>query len=102
MIPEGRQDARRPVKLDVVWSIESQGISGLGTLLDMSRTGACVRINHPLTATTGLTFTLESEAMPSLPRLGRVQWYRRLPGRAPVFLCGLLFIHDKPDSDNLG
>ena len=86
---------RLDVELSLSWSIDGQGVQGSGKLLDVSLPGACFRIEQPFSADRGLTFVLESKDVPAMPKRGRLRWYRRLPGRDPKFLCGVIF--DKCD-----
>jgi hypothetical protein len=91
MIDDVRKHKRLEMELDINWSIESQNLSGKGKLLDVSVPGACFRIEQPFVAKSGLIFTLEAPEIPALPKHGRLRWYRKLPGRNPVFLCGVIF-----------
>lgn len=86
-----RTHRRLDVELPCTWAIESQNLSGPGKLLDVSLPGACFRMDQPFAAKAGLVFTLESPDVPALPKRGRLRWYRKLPGRVPVFLCGVMF-----------
>ena len=95
MIADVRRHQRLDVEFAVTWSIESQNIAGPGTLLDVSVHGACFRMQQPFTAKAGLVFTLESPDVPTMPKRGRLRWYRKLPGKSPVFLCGVIFEDQK-------
>ena len=97
MIDDVRKHKRLDVELELSWSIDSQGLSGPGKLLDVSVPGACFRIDREFVATAGLTFTLEATGLPALPKRGRLRWYRKLAGRAPSFLCGVIFIHEEAE-----
>ena len=100
MIDDVRRHQRLELELDVTWSIESQQISGIGKLLDVSVPGAYFRMTEPFTAKANLIFTLETAEIPQLPKRGKLRWYRKLPGRAPVFLCGVIF--EDHDADAWG
>lgn len=91
MIDDGRKHKRLDVELDLTWTIESQKLTGSGKLLDVSVPGACFRMHQPFAAEAGLVFRLEAPAVPALPKHGKLRWYRKLPGRSPVFLCGVTF-----------
>ena len=91
MIFDVRKHKRLDVELDVTWTIETQNLTGLGKLLDVSAPGACFRMHQPFAAEARLTFSLEVPDIPAMPRRGRLRWYRKLPGRSPVFLCGVIF-----------
>jgi hypothetical protein len=91
MIDDGRKFKRFDVELDLTWSIESQKLTGKGHLLDVSRPGACFRMQQPFAAKAGLVFTLDVPGVPAMPKRGKLRWYRKLPGRAPMFLCGVIF-----------
>jgi hypothetical protein len=91
MIDDVRKHKRLEVELDLTWSIESQNLSGPGKLLDVSVPGACFRMEEPFVAKAGLIFTLDVPEIPAMPKQGRLRWYRKLPGRKPVFLCGVIF-----------
>ena len=96
MIDDVRKHKRLDVELDVTWAIDGQKLSGTGKLLDVSVPGACFRMQQPFAAKPGMVFTLESPDIPAMPKRGRLRWYRKLPGRSPVFLCGVIF----EDQDN--
>jgi hypothetical protein len=91
MIDDARKNKRFEVELDLNWSIEGEETSGRGTLLDVSLPGACFRMNQPFTAKSRMIFTLEAPDVPALPKRGRLRWYRKLPGRVPTFVCGVIF-----------
>ena len=91
MIEDRRKFKRFDVEVPVTWAIESQGLSGPGHLLDVSQRGACFRMQQPFVARAGLVFTIDAPDVPALPRRGKLNWYRKLPGRAPMFLCGVVF-----------
>jgi hypothetical protein len=92
-----RKHTRLEVELPLTWTIESQNLSGMGKLLDVSAPGACFRMDQPFAAKAGLAFTLDAPDVPAMPRRGRLRWYRKLPGRVPVFLCGVMF--EDPEND---
>ena len=91
MIDDVRKCKRFDVEFDVDWMIESQGVSGKGKLLDVTMGGACFRITQSFTAPSALTFTMQVAELPAFPKRGRLRWFRRLPGRHPMFLCGVVF-----------
>jgi hypothetical protein len=91
MIDDARKFKRFETELDLTWTIESQNISGKGKLLDVGVPGACFRMQQPFVARAGLVFTLDVPDVPAMPKRGKLRWYRKLPGRAPMFLCGIVF-----------
>ena len=95
MIDDVRRRHRRVrVDCELEWEIEAQGLSGRGTLLDVSRLGACFRLDGMFAGQSATIFTLHSPQLSDLPRHGRLRWYRRMQGRAPVFVCGVLFLEE--------
>ena len=94
LFDEPRKSPRVPKQISVEWEIVSQGLRGSGELLDLSATGARLRIETLFARTRGVIFTLESPAIPLLPRTARLRWFRwshGLNGPNPVVLCGLVF-----------
>ena len=91
MVEDVRKHKRFETELDLNWTIESQQISGKGKLLDVSLPGACFRMEQPFAAKANLVFTLDAPDIPAMPKRARLRWYRKLPGRAPTFLCGVIF-----------
>jgi PilZ domain len=89
-----RKFKRFEVEVELTWAIESQNLTGKGYLLDVSQRGACFRMQQPFVARAGLVFTIDAPDVPALPRRGKLNWYRKLPGRAPLFLCGVVFEDD--------
>jgi hypothetical protein len=86
-----RKHKRLGREIPVSWSIDAQQVSGDGLLMDVSLTGACLRLEHPLDGWTGAIFTLHADGVECLPRTARLRWFRRLGGPIPVYLCGLIF-----------
>lgn len=91
MIDDVRKCKRFDVELDLAWTIENQDVSGSAKLLDVTCGGACFRIAQPFSAPSAVTFALAAPELPVLPRRARLRWYRRLPGRQPMYLCGVVF-----------
>ena len=91
MIDDVRKCKRFDVEFDVDWTIENQGVSGKGKLLDVTTSGACFRIAQSFSAPSALTFRMAVAELPAFPKRARLRWFRRLPGRSPMFLCGVVF-----------
>ena len=97
MVEDVRKFKRFDVEIDVNWTIEGEEVSGTGKLLDVSLPGACFRMHQPFTAKARMIFTLEAPDVPHMPRRGRLRWYRKLPGKNPTFLCGVIFEEGSDD-----
>ena len=89
---DSRKHKRRCAEIPVRWTIDAQGREGEGMLLDISRTGARLRLTTDFDARGGATFGLRASTVPLLPRTARLRWFRRLPGRTPTYLCGVVFL----------
>jgi hypothetical protein len=88
---EVRKHRRLIRDIPIQWAIEAQGLRGEGMLLDVSLTGGRLRIGAMFNGKGGATFTLVAPSVPMLPAQARLRWFRRLEGRSPVFLCGVIF-----------
>lgn len=86
-----RKYPRLPVDFEVTWAIESLGLSGKGTMVDVSALGASFRIDRQLPLTGAVVFTLTAPQVPSLPKQTRLRWFRKLSVWPPSFLCGVVF-----------
>ena len=93
MVPvlDSRKHRRSATEIPVRWSVDAQGVGGDGVLLDISVTGARLRIAQRLQWTAGATFALSASDVPMLPPEARLRWFRCLDRRNSLFLCGLLF-----------
>jgi len=90
------------MEIPVRWTIEAQGLSGEGILLDASRGGAQLRMSSEFDVTRGATFTLSSTLVPLLPCSGKLRWFRRLSGEPAGYLCGLIFLELGTNLENWG
>jgi len=97
LFDEVRKDPRLAGPILVRWTIEAQQLVGDGMLLDVSVRGARLRLMTPFNGKGGATFTLEAQGVPSLPKRARLRWYRRMPGRAAHYQCGLVFFEQGPE-----
>lgn len=92
-MPDGvRKDNRAAQTLDVMWAMDSGGVSGRGRLLDLSISGACIEIDQPLPSGEGSMVSMMCSQVPALPSKAIVRWCRPLPGRQSAFLCGIRFV----------
>ena len=92
-----RKDKRAAQALDVMWAMDSRGVSGRGRLLDVSITGACIQIDQPLPSGEGATMSMMCSQVPALPSKATVRWCRPIPGRQGAFLCGIRFVDSAID-----
>jgi hypothetical protein len=76
---------------DVTWTIDAQGLSGAGKLVDVSLLGASLQIDGAFAAKGPVLFRLEAPDVPALPARARLRWFRRLTTDPPTFLCGVIF-----------
>jgi hypothetical protein len=86
-----RKHKRLAVAEDVTWTIEAQGLSGSGKLVDASLLGAGLQIDGAFTAKGPVLFKLHAPYVPALPARARLRWFRRLSDQPPTFLCGVIF-----------
>lgn len=83
-----RQSKRLDKDLEVVWAAGAGGRSGRGRLLDVSASGARLRVQHQLRR--GEMVSLVCSGMASLPGQAIVQWCRRTEA-ANGYHCGVAF-----------
>jgi hypothetical protein len=88
---ELRRQKRLLVAIDFTWTIEQQGLSGKGQLLDVSLLGAGLRIDGELTTEGPVLFKLHAPTVAALPSQARLRWSRRLTTHPPTFHCGVIF-----------
>jgi hypothetical protein len=75
---------------DVVWAMESRQLSGRAKVVDISLSGACLKVDAAFVGDRGAVISLLCPSIPTLPTKARVQWTRRAPGQ-PYVLCGVAF-----------
>ena len=86
-----RKHKRLLVAVDFTWTVEGQGVSGKGQLVDVSLLGAGCRIEGRLQTEGTVIFRLHAPEVPMLPSLARLRWAQQLTANPPAFLCGLIF-----------
>ena len=86
-----RKHKRLAVAVDVTWTIENQGLSGNGKLVDVSLLGAGLQIEGAFATTGNVLLRLHSPDVEVLPALARLRWARQLTEQPPTYLCGVIF-----------
>lgn len=97
---EARRHRRLRYDAPINWSIAAQALTGEGRLLDVSLTGARMRITGPINTQHGAVFRLASATIPALPPHARLRWFRRESAVHPHYLCGIVFETDAADHAN--
>ena len=86
-----RKHPRIDRNIDVVWAIEARQISGRGRIVNISLSGACIKLDAAFTGDKNGVLSLICPSMPRLPTKARVQWVRRVAGVQPHVLIGIAF-----------
>lgn len=84
-----RKEDRLPTKFELVWGVKSQGLSGRGTVVNVSLGGACIELNQTVTLERGTAVSLMCAKIPVLPSSAKVLWIKRLSSASTI--CGVGF-----------
>jgi len=85
--------------IDLVWAIESRQLSGRGKIVNLSLSGACIKLDASFTGDTATALSLICPAVPRLPTRAKVQWFRRVAGVQPHVLVGVAFTQQQNEAE---
>ena len=97
---ENRRHFRLREFLDVNWSLADQGISGEGTVVNISMSGLLLQTDRffaPLENAI-LSIGSEMENLPFIPKKGKIVWSRQIRAPKERLLCGVEFLNDNSDN----
>jgi len=94
-----RKHQRVERNIDVVWAIESRQLSGRGKIVNLSLSGACLRIDATFAGDKTTTLSLICPSIPKLPTRAKVQWFRSVAGATPHVLVGVAFTQQQNEAE---
>ena len=94
-MPDTRRHLRLRQHMDVHWDLDGGGVSGEGTILNISVSGAFLQTDRVFQVSDqsvlSLSFELEGQDVPTAKQ-GRIVWFRRINTPGPRYQCGVEFI----------
>jgi PilZ domain len=86
-----RKHPRVDQNIDLVWAIETRQVSGRGKIVNLSLSGACIRVDLAFAGDKTVILSLICPSIPKLPTKVKLQWVRRVAGAQPHVLIGVAF-----------
>jgi hypothetical protein len=90
-----RKHPRVERNVDIVWAIETRQISGRGKIVNLSVSGACIKLDSTFGGEKNGLLSLICPTIPRLPTKARLQWVRRVTGVQPHVLIGVAFVQQQ-------
>jgi hypothetical protein len=94
-----RKHPRVDRNLDLVWAIEARQLSGRGKIVNLSVTGACIKLDASFTGDKTAQLSLICPSIPKLPTRAKLQWVRRVAGAQPHVLIGVAFTQQQNEAE---
>jgi len=87
--------------MDVSWKVADQGISGEGTVVNISSSGLLLQTDRIFELSDNCVLSIESglEDLPFESKKGKIMWFRRIHTPQERFQCGVQFIKDQRDNE---
>ncbi len=99
MADGARKHKRVDRNMDLVWAIEAQRQSGRGKIVNLSVSGACLKLEATFPGDKNATLSLICPTVPKLPTKARLQWVRRVAGAQPHILVGVAFTQQQNEPE---
>jgi len=98
---ENRRAFRLKEFIDVAWKVVDQEISGEGTVVNISTSGALLQTDKMFRPSDHCILSIASgaEALPFASKKGKIVWFRRIHTPQERMQCGVQFLTDKTDND---
>jgi len=98
---ENRRHFRLREFLDVSWKTDQEGISGEGTVLNISSSGVLLQTDRVFQLPNdNILFidSADSQELPFAAKKGKIMWFRRIHTPQERYQCGIRFLEDKTDN----